>query len=179
MTVLCIPNNTKQTGKQDQSKSHASCHHNSILVLSVLFSPWWDVSKVTSVSTSLTFVIRVNGWSLEREQKRASSVLWCRLHSDWKVRAALGGGVREGSMKGISWHRAEVQRKKNLGGKSGPHLCFILGKTWSQRPPKDFGAIVEIWYSLVPIKMHIPGLERRLGRLKCFLCKDEDLGSEA
>lgn len=76
----------------------------------------------------------------------------------------LHGGLGEGSMGDIAWHRVEEQR--NLGRKSGPHLCFILGKMWFQSPTKDFGANVEIWYSLDPIKTHIAGLGRQLGMLK-------------
>lgn len=41
-------------------------------------------------------------------------------------------------------HRAEGQMKENLGWKSGPHLYFILGKTWSQSPTKDFRTDGEI-----------------------------------
>ena len=68
MSILCISNSTEQIGKQEQSKAHASGHSNSMLVLSVSSLPGDMFPHVTSVSMSLTFANRVNGWSLETEQ---------------------------------------------------------------------------------------------------------------
>lgn len=165
-----MQNGIKLTCRQDLSKTHSPGCHIAILVLSIHLLSLLRCFQ-GNLNLNLTDLCNQSPWLEfgERTEEIQFGALVQTSRQDGKASAACHRSG-EAHVRKTAWHKAEGLMKENLGWKSDPYLCFILGKTWSQSPKRILEQMERYSTLWLPSKCTFQGWRDSLGykTLACF-----------